>query len=269
MSPRTRPPAAAGTFYPALAGRLARTVDGLLEAVPPPPDGAVAEGLIVPHAGYAYSGPVAATAYASLRPIAKSVTRVVVLGPAHFVPLSGSAVPAADAWSTPLGDVRIDEGLRDVAIAAGAVADDGPHEPEHSLEVQLPFLQRLLGFGISVLPVAVGATSPEEVADLLAALWHTPGGLVVVSTDLSHYHAEEVAKKLDRRTADAIVARDPAAIGLDDACGVYALRGVVEYARRGDIDVRLLDLRTSADTAGDPSRVVGYGAFALASARSG
>ncbi len=217
--------------------------------------------IVVPHAGYIYSGPVAASAYALLCPFAERIRRVLLLGPAHFVPLTGMAVPEGATWETPLGPASVDPELREVAVAAGAKADDQPHAPEHSIEVQLPFLQRALGEGFGVLPVAVGVSAPTAVADLIAALWER--AFVVVSTDLSHYHDDATAKRLDRRTADAVVARDPSAIGGDDACGVYALRGIVEHARRADLDVELLDLRTSADTAGDPRRVVGYGAFAM------
>jgi hypothetical protein len=256
---QVRSPVAAGTFYPNDSAELAGTVDRLLAearratAQPRP------WALIVPHAGYRYSGPIAATGYALLGP----APRVVVLGPAHFVPLHGLAVPAADAWATPLGEVPIDEELRDLAVGLGARVDDDPHESEHALEVQLPFLQRKLGMGLRVLPVAVGATEPRAVADLIEALGDGPDRLIVVSTDLSHYYDAETARKLDRRTADAVIARDPRAIRIEDACGVFALRGIVEHARRRDLAVQLLDLRNSSDTAGHTWRVVGYGAFAL------
>jgi AmmeMemoRadiSam system protein B len=161
-------------------------------------------------------------------------------------------------WATPLGDVPVDRsGLPD-----SAVVDDGPHAREHASEVQLPFLQRRLP-GVAVLPVAVGASEPSAVADLLDAVTAVPGTLVVVSTDLSHYHDVATARRLDRRTVDAVVARAPAAIRAGDACGHYALRGLVEWARRREAAFHLLDMRTSADTAGDPGRVVGYAALAL------
>lgn len=267
-----RQPAAAGTFYPGSADELASTVDGLLEGAigasgtrggtaPPAEPGGVPEALIVPHAGYVYSGPVAASAYALLRGVAGAIRRVAVLGPAHFMSLGGTAVPAADAWRTPLGEVPIDAELRDAAARSGASVDDLPHEPEHSIEVQVPFLQRVLRGDFGLLPVAVGVSAPAEVADLIGVLRER--ALIVVSTDLSHYHDDATARRLDRGTADAVLARDPSAIGADDACGVYALRGIVEHARRSDLRVELLDLRTSADTVGDPRRVVGYGAFSL------
>jgi AmmeMemoRadiSam system protein B len=227
------------------------------------PDSTTAGGalvaLVVPHAGYIYSGPIAASAYRLLRGSAHS--RIALLGPAHFVPLRGFAVPRVDAWVTPLGDVAIDAELRAVAQASGARVDDAPHEPEHSLEVQLPFLQRVIFPVPAILPVAVGLTRPADVAALIERLARS--AFVVVSTDLSHYHDVETARRLDRRTADAIVARDPDALGADDACGIHALRGIVELAREQDLEVELLDLRSSADTAGDPWRVVGYGALAF------
>lgn len=255
-----RPPAVAGAFYPADPDELTADVDRLLAGGARPAEAAGDPlALVVPHAGYEYSGPVAATAYALLRH--RAIERVALLGPAHFVPLAGAAVTAADGWRTPLGVVPIDPGLRETAVAAGAVVDDRAHDPEHAVEVQLPFLQRVLGAGFRALPVAVGVAEPEAVADLIAAL--VPDALVVVSTDLSHYLDHATAKALDRRTADAVLVREPERIGRDDACGSFALRGVVELARRDDLLVRLLDLRTSAETAGDPWRVVGYGAFAV------
>lgn len=253
-----RTPAAAGSFYPSDPAELASTVDALLETALAPADVGEILALVVPHAGYVFSGPVAASAYALLR--GHEIGRVALLGPAHFVPLRGTAVPRADAWRTPLGALGIDAELRAIAVDTGAVVDDAPHEPEHALEVQLPFLQRVLGEP-AILPIAVGLAQPGPVADLVAAL--LPHALVVVSTDLSHYHEQRTAERLDRRTADAVLARDADAIGPEDACGSYALRGLVELARREDLPIRLLDLRTSADTAGDPWRVVGYGAFVV------
>ena len=257
--PRVRRPAAAGTFYPGERDALASAVDALLATAGEPPSGPSPTALIVPHAGYVYSGPIAATAYGLLR--ASGLPRVALFGPAHFVPTRGTAVPGVDAWRTPLGDLPIDGELREVAAGCGARVDDRPHEPEHSLEVQLPFLQRVFGEAVSVLPVAVGFAAPEEVSPLIEAV--LPTALVVVSTDLSHYHDQATAARLDRRTAEAVVAREPDAISTEDACGSYALRGIVELARRADLSIRLLDLRTSADTAGEPWRVVGYGAFAV------
>jgi AmmeMemoRadiSam system protein B len=248
-----RTPVAAGLFYPADPDELAGTVDSLLASARRRADGVL--GLVAPHAGYTYSGPIAASAFARAPPSA----RVLLLGPAHFVLLHGMASTSADAWRTPLGDVPVADDLRRAAISAGAVVDDGPHVRDHALEVELPFLQRACTEGLDVLPVAVGRTTPADVADLIEAV----DALVVVSTDLSHYFDHATARRLDRSTAEAIVACRPDAIGEDSACGVHALRGVVEHARRRGLQFDLLDLRTSADTAGDESSVVGYGAFAL------
>lgn len=261
MTRRVRPAAVAGLFYPGASDDLAAVVDALLDGAEP--DDLPARAVVVPHAGYVYSGPVAASAFAVLRRRSAELERVAVLGPAHVVPLRGAAVPAAEAWQTPLGDVVVDDGLRAAALAAGALLDDAPHAREHAVEVQLPFLQRLCRDRLAVLPVAVGEASPTEAAELVAALWDAADA-VVVSTDLSHYLDDDSARAVDRRTADAVVACRADQIGPSDACGCFALRGLVEHAARIGARVRLLDLRTSADTAGGRERVVGYGAFAVA-----
>ena len=254
-----RGPVAAGTFYPADPLELAETVDRLLEdARERTPATRHPAAVIVPHAGYRYSGSVAAAAYAHFRP----GPRAVILGPSHFLPLKGMVVPSVSAWVTPLGDVAVDDELRQEAVANGAIVDDAPHGSEHAIEVQLPFLQRI-GHEPSVLPIAVGTTQPAEVADLIEAFSGGPDVTVIVSTDLSHYNDAETARRLDRRTADAVVARDPRSIRIEDACGVFALRGIVEWARRTDREIRLLELRNSSDATGHVWRVVGYGAFVI------
>lgn len=263
MRRRARPPAVAGLFYPASAEALARLVDGLLESARDVRDGAVC-AVVSPHAGLEYSGRVAAVAYAAVRRRAPDTRRVVLLGPSHFVALFGAAVPTHDAWTTPLGAVPVATGLRGTALRAGATLDDAPHEREHAIEVQLPFLQRSLPGPPPVLPVAVGTMAAGDVADLIAALAQSAGTLVVVSTDLSHYLDDATARARDRETAAAIVARRPEAVDDGAACGAHALRGLLEHARRENLAVEQLALATSADTSGDHERVVGYGAFALA-----
>jgi hypothetical protein len=253
-----RPPVAAGRFYPADANELATTVDRLLAAAAPAPPEPELRALVAPHAGYIYSGAVAATAFAVLPPEVEEL-RVALLGPSHFVPLRGVAVSGADAWRTPLGDVTVDRDLRAAAVAAGAVVDDLPHRDDHALEVELPLLQRRAGRGLRLLPAAVGGDATDEA--VLAQL--ASQALVVVSTDLSHYHDDETARRLDRRTADAVLALDVDAIGELDACGAPALRSLVAHARRSGWRCSLLDLRTSADAYGEVGRVVGYGAFAF------
>jgi MEMO1 family protein len=249
-----REPAVAGLFYPGEPGELARTVDDLLALTDAEPVSGL-RALVAPHAGYVYSGSVAATAFAC----APAEARVALLGPSHFAPLDGLAISGADAWTTPLGDVRVASDLRAAALGAGATLDDRPHAHDHALEVELPFLQRACREGLEILPVAVGRATVDEVAGLVEAL----EALVVVSTDLSHYHDAETARRLDRETADAVVRREASAIRADAACGIYALCGLVEHARRAELEVELLDLRTSADSAGTPESVVGYGAFAM------
>ena len=262
-----RPAAAAGRFYPADPTRIVSMVDGFLREATRRLDGhgEPPSAIVVPHAGYQYSGRVAASAYAfALNPTPRpSIQRVVILGPAHFVPLDGYAVPLADAWRTPLGEVAVDVDARSAARAAGATADEVPHEGEHSLEVQLPFLQRALEQRFTVLPVAVGRSDAADVADVIEAVSDLPSTLVVVSTDLSHYHCDEVARRLDERTARAVVGGQPEEIGPDAACGRWALLGLLEHVRRRGSKVRLLDLRTSADSSGDRRSVVGYAAFAV------
>lgn len=252
-----RPPAVAGSFYPADPARLRAAVESLLDGVPAEPDGGFA--YVVPHAGYRYSGPTAAHVYRRLA--GRDADRVVILGPAHQVPLRGAAVPAQPRWSTPLGPVDIDvEAAGDLVSGGLATSDDAPHAPEHALEVQLPFLQ-VLGF-FRVLPVCVGVSEADEIAALLSVV-AVPGSVVLCSTDLSHYLPEEQARRADAATADAIARLAPERIGEWDACGRYALRGLLAWARSLRPSVRLLHQETSADQGAPPDRVVGYLAAAL------
>ncbi len=257
---RLRAPAVAGSFYPAAAPILARQVDHWLEQAPARP-GPRPVALIVPHAGYVYSGPVAASGYACLRGLKGRVKHVLLLGPCHFVPMNGLAHPDTEALRTPLGDVPLDDALRERAeatrhVAASAVA----HRREHSLEVQLPFLQRVLG-EFNVLPLVVGTARPEEVAQVLDALW-TEDVLPIISSDLSHYLPYDTARRVDRDTADHIL-RLEGPLENGRACGAAAINGLLLVARRRGLRAELLDLRSSGDTAGDKSEVVGYGAFAF------
>jgi AmmeMemoRadiSam system protein B len=265
---RVRPPAVAGTFYPGDPVELEATVRAeLADAVarrPADDDRPPPHALVVPHAGYVYSGPIAASAYARVLPRRGEVTRVVLLGPNHRVPLRAMALPSVDALATPLGEVPVDTTARDTLVGRpGVVVDDRPHVGEHSLEVHLPFLQVALGTDWSVVPVVVGQVPVGEVADLLELLWGGPETLVVVSTDLSHFHDQATAHTLDTATAAAVVARRWHDVEPDRACGAFPLRGLLAEAERRDLPVELLDLRTSGDTAGDQRRVVGYGAFTV------
>lgn len=262
----SRPAAVAGTFYPAGADQLAAAVDaGLAAAAGDDGDGAGAEpvAIVAPHAGYRYSGPVAASAYRRLGRVRDRVRRVVVAGPAHRAYVRGLAVPSVDAFETPLGAVAVDRGAVDRLAALPAVhVDDSAHAEEHCIEVQLPFLQRSLG-RFTVVPVLVGDATDTEVAGVLDAAWDGPETLVVLSTDLSHYLDHATATSRDRRTADAVCAREPELIADADACGAHPLRGLLRVARERGLDVHLLDLRNSGDTTGPRGRVVGYGAWEL------
>jgi AmmeMemoRadiSam system protein B len=174
-----------------------------------------------------------------------------------------------DAFATPLGPVEIDDAARTtVAGMPGVVIDDHPHEGEHSLETQLPFLLRALDPRVRVLPVAVGRTVPGDVAGLLAGVLSADGTVAVVSTDLSHYLDLRTARERDAHTAAAILARDAAAIGPEDACGHWALRGLLQHAAQRGMDVELLRLGTSADAGAGTSRVVGYGSFLVREVRT-
>jgi AmmeMemoRadiSam system protein B len=258
-----RLPAVAGTFYPADPRELAAYVDGLLDNAHPQTRATRAKAIVVPHAGYVYSGPIAASAYASLRTRKGEISRVVVLGPAHRVPLHGLALASVDAFRTPLGDVPVDAPTRDVLRDhAGVLVDDRPHHDEHSLEVQLPFLQRTLG-SFSLVPLVVGRADDSIIADVVAGVWGGDETLIVVSTDLSHYENYASAARHDRATAAAIVACAVDDIGPYDACGAFPLRGLLRAANTRAVAPAVVDLRNSGDTAGPPDRVVGYGAFVL------
>jgi AmmeMemoRadiSam system protein B len=257
-----RAPAVAGTFYPADAGRLRAAVEGCLAAAEP---GAVLapKAVIAPHAGYVYSGPVAGHAFGLFGDEAPRVRRVVVIGPAHFVPIRGLALPGAAAFRTPLGDVALDhEAIRAIRDLPQVQVADAAHQPEHALEVELPFLQTALGdFGL--VPLLVGDATPDEVAEVLERLWGGAETLLVISSDLSHYEPYERARAHDGATAAAIERLDFGDLGPRAACGWLGVAGLlIEAARRG-MQAERLDLRNSGDTAGPKDQVVGYGAWAL------
>ncbi|GAB4234838.1 MAG: AmmeMemoRadiSam system protein B [Methyloligellaceae bacterium] len=256
-----RPPAVAGSFYPGDPEVLRETVVGLLAQAQAAPRGDI-RAVIAPHAGYIYSGPVAAQAFAPLQALRGRVRRLVVIGPSHFVAFRGIAVPRVRAFRTPLGDMPVDaQAIARLASLPQVVEADEPHEGEHALEVELPFLQALFG-PLPIVPLVVGRASAEEVAQVLDALWDADTR-IVVSSDLSHYLDYESARQRDARTAAAIERLDEAAIGPEDACGALPLRGLLQAARRRGYAVERLDLRNSGDTAGERNRVVGYGAWAV------
>jgi len=255
-----RQPAVAGMFYPADPQQLARDVRQLLAGARP--HDLVPKALIAPHAGYIYSGAVAATAYATLIPIATHIRRVVLLGPTHRVAVRGLALPGVDAFDMPLGRIELDaEAARAIAGLPQVTVSAQAHAQEHSLEVHLPFLQSVLP-DFKLLPLAVGMATAEEVAEVLDRVWGGPETLIVISSDLSHYHSYAEAQRIDRETARQILGLQPLA-NHDQACGATPVNGLLLCARRRGLKVRQLDLRNSGDTAGDRTRVVGYGAFAL------
>ena len=269
-----RPPAVAGLFYPADPRQLAHDVQALLAAAHP--HELIPKALIVPHAGYIYSGPIAATAYATLlKPppspqpsptrgegVAQHIRRVVLLGPTHRVAVHGLALPGADAFDTPLGRVMLDtEMARSIAHLPQVTVSPQAHALEHSLEVQLPFLQSVLP-DFTLLPLAVGMATPEEVAEVLEALWGGEETLIVISSDLSHFLPYAVAQRVDHGTVQAILnLHQP--IEHDHACGGTPVSGLIVAARRHRLTPHLLDLRNSGDTAGSHDQVVGYAALAF------
>jgi MEMO1 family protein len=258
-----RPAAVAGMFYPGESRALAAEVEDLLGSVAQAaPRLGYPKALIVPHAGYIYSGPVAARAYDELSAARGAVRRVVLLGPAHRVAVRGLAAPAAEAFATPLGAVRIDrDALHSLRDLPQVRTSDPAHAAEHSLEVQLPFLQKLLG-DFSLVPLVVGMASVAEVSEVIERLWGGPETLVVISTDLSHYHGYDEARAIDRATLERIGAL---ATDLDheEACGATPLNGLLVVARRRNLKPNLLAAANSGDTAGGKDRVVGYASFAL------
>ena len=255
-----RYPAVAGSFYPKDAEELRLEVLQMLGEAPQKT--VHPKALIAPHAGYIYSGPIAATAYNTLSPYADQIERVVLLGPSHRVPLLGIATPGCDTFRTPLGDIPIDLKATDkISTLSGVHAMPNAHSAEHSLEVHLPFLQIILG-DFKLVPLVVGESTPEEVADVIETLWGGDETLIIVSSDLSHYHPYHEAQILDSDTTHAIE-RFSTQIQGEQACGCRPLNGLLHAAKHHHLTLTTLDVRNSGDTAGSPDQVVGYGAYAL------
>lgn len=258
-----RPPAVAGTFYPADARRLQQVVNEFLDTAVSPPTLTLPKAIIAPHAGYIYSGPIAGSAY---KPLAagQPVHRVILIGPAHTMAVRGLATVSVAAFATPLGAVTVDS----QAVAALQPLPqvdilDAAHAQEHGLEVHLPFLQTLYP-DFTIVPLVAGQTTGAEVAEVLAAVWGGPETLIVISSDLSHYYDYHTAQQLDRATAQAIQTLQPEKLGKESACGRIPIQGLLLQAQAEKLAGQTVDLRNSGDTAGSKERVVGYGAFLFA-----
>ncbi len=258
--PTVRPPAVAGLFYPADPWQLAHEVQEYLHEAQP--RSLSPKVLICPHAGYIYSGAIAAKAYATLRGSAAGIRRVVLLGPAHRVAIHGLALPDADAFDTPLGHIPLDRDAMDIiADLPQMIVSEEAHRQEHSLEVQLPFLQRVLK-DFTLLPLVVGIASAEEVADVLEKVWGGAETLIVISSDLSHYLPYATALSVDNQTVRSILdLQQP--VAHEQACGATPINGLILAARKHELIPQLLDLRNSGDTAGSKDRVVGYASIAF------
>ncbi|WP_373691480.1 AmmeMemoRadiSam system protein B [Azonexus sp.] len=262
-----RPPAVAGLFYPAEAALLQSTVDQLLgdalvQTAKSTHPAQQPKALIVPHAGYIYSGSTAARAYAELAPWRHSIHRVILLGPTHRVAVNGLALPETDTFATPLGKIPVDPAARAAIIDLPQIcSSDRVHAQEHSLEVHLPFLQRGLD-DFTLLPLAVGEASPEDVAEVIDRLWGGPETLFVISSDLSHFLPYATAQAVDRKSCGKILALDTT-LHPEQACGAFPINGLLLAARQRGLQPRQLALCNSGDTAGERSRVVGYASFAL------
>ena len=265
-----RPTAVAGTFYPADGNRLQADVDGFLEAaIRARPAGAPRpKALIAPHAGYVYSGAVAGSAYARIAPMRDEINRVVLLGPTHRVAFRGLAVPSVQSFASPLGPVPLDrEAIAEISTLPGVQEFDEAHAEEHSLEVHLPFLQHAIG-DFELVPVVVGDATPDAVAQMLERLWGGPETLIVISSDLSHYHDYDTARTRDNRTTTMIETLRLDKLTSGDACGARPIAGLLRLAQQRDLRATTLDIRNSGDTAGPRDRVVGYGAWSLTEAEN-
>ncbi len=254
-----RPAAVAGMFYSSdpreLHAQIQRFIADARVNGPPP------KAIIAPHAGYIYSGPIAASAYARLTTAKDLINRVVLLGPSHRVGFGGIAVSGADTFETPLGKIPIDkETAESICALPGVGFLDKAHAQEHSLEVHLPFLQEVLA-DFKLVPLVVGDAEPDEVGLVLEALWGGPETLIVISSDLSHYHDYDTARRIDAATSKAIASLRFQDIGYEDACGRNPIRGLLWVAQRKGLHGETIDLRNSGDTAGPRNQVVGYGAY--------
>lgn len=256
-----REPAVSGLFYPADPDRLTLSINhflasaNTLDLTP--------KALIVPHAGYRYSGAIAASAYHLLKPLKNCIRKIILVGPSHHVGFGGIAVPVADSFATPLGHVRLDkESINEILDLPFVQASDEAHHLEHSLEVQLPFLQSILE-DFTLVPLLAGRSTPEQVASVLEQLWGGQETLIVISSDLSHYHDYATARHMDQRTSRAIEQLSPDQVDYDSACGQIPVNGLLTVANKLKLSASTLDVRNSGDTGSSKDKVVGYGAYAF------
>jgi len=266
MSTNERPPAVAGYFYPASKEELNALMDSLFDRAAEPVLNALPKAMISPHAGLVYSGPIAANLFQSFakKPeAAAGITRVLLLGPSHRVRFEGIAVSSANYFLTPLGKIPVDRAATAEALKlSGIVTFDQAHAQEHSLEMQLPFIQRIFP-NASILPLCIGLADPSLVAHAIKTFWGRPATLTIVSSDLSHYLPYERAQTVDRETTSFIEKLEYEKVASESACGAYPVRGLLKFAREEKLNVTTVDLRNSGDTAGGKDQVVGYGAYAF------
>jgi AmmeMemoRadiSam system protein B len=257
----TRPTAVAGLFYPMLPSVLAEMVNNDLAQASSPNEKHIPKALIVPHAGYIYSGPVAASAYQYLSPIRDIIKRVIIIGPSHRLAFKGVALSSADYFETPLGTIPIDKAAQEKIVdIAGVQIIDLAHASEHSLEVQLPFLQQVLD-DFSIVPIVAGDATPELIENVITALWGGPETVFIISSDLSHYHDYQIAQQIDGATSQDIIDLNFRAVHSNNACGCVGIRGLLKFAHQHPLKPSVIDLRNSGDTAGSKDSVVGYGAY--------
>ncbi|MBN2689693.1 MAG: AmmeMemoRadiSam system protein B [Gammaproteobacteria bacterium] len=254
-----RKAAVAGSFYADNKEQLAHDVIGFLNNANA--NQSLPKAIIAPHAGYIYSGPIAASAYACLKNYMQQIKRVVLIGPAHRCAVNGLAFPSVDFFATPLGSIKVDkEAIFSITKNPAVIIDDEAHAEEHCLEVQLPFLQILLK-SFSIVPILVGQATPAMVSSTLEQLWDGKETLIIISSDLSHYYKYSEAQRLDEAAVDAILNLDMHALGEQNACGRLPIKGLLQIAKQKKLIPKLIDLRNSGDTAGSKDQVVGYGAF--------
>lgn len=264
-----RIPAVAGQFYPLNPRELEATVRNYVTATPysldVPPRSVLPKALIVPHAGYMYSGSVAGHVYSLLQPVRKSVHRVILVGPSHYVHFEGIGITSADAFETPLGDIPIDRETNSKLLELPfVVSQDEAHGPEHSLEVQLPFLRQCLD-NFELVPLVFGRIEPAHIADALRLVWGGAETLIVISSDLSHFLDDESCRRIDTETAQIIESLDTERLTSERACGAKGIQGLMILAREKGLHIRTLELKNSSDASGDRRRVVGYGGFYILS----